>query len=77
MRQSSERTILICEKCGEKMVIVGPEDVWRSGRNVFECACGERHTLTGRRRGSGTIGDHHPGSELPALNLSLLGGESV
>ena len=70
MRRSSERTVLICEKCGEKLVIVGPEDVWRSERNVFECACGEKHTLTGRQRRSGATGDQTT-SELPALNPLL------
>ena len=41
MRHSSRRVILICEKCGEKMLLGKPEEVWLSTRTRFECACGE------------------------------------
>ena len=76
MRRSSERTVLICEKCGEKLVIVCPEDVWRSERTVFECACGEKHTLPSRRRRNSTTGNHTT-SELPTLNPHLPGRRSA
>lgn len=45
VRGSSERIILICEECGEKIVLIGPEEVWRSERTIFECECGEQSTL--------------------------------
>ena len=44
---SEERIILICEECGERLVLTGPEDDWRSRRAVFKCECGERVTLAG------------------------------
>jgi hypothetical protein len=44
----SERIFLEC-KCGERLVLVGFEDDWRSGgRTTFECECGEELTLADR-----------------------------
>ncbi len=44
----SERIILGC-KCGERLVLLGFEDDWRSeGRTTFECECGEELTLADR-----------------------------
>jgi hypothetical protein len=42
----SERIVIECG-CGEKMVIVGREDDWRSRNPVFRCECGEKFTLAG------------------------------
>ncbi len=37
----SERIVLGCERCGEKLVLLGLEDDWRAeGHDVFECGCG-------------------------------------
>jgi hypothetical protein len=37
---SSERVILVCEHCGERLVLGEPEEVWLSRRTHFECECG-------------------------------------
>lgn len=42
----SARIVLECS-CGERLVIVGPASVRRSGR-VLRCDCGEKFTLAGR-----------------------------
>ena len=46
--RSSEQIILTCEDCGEKLVLFGPEEEWRSRRAVFMCDCGHKLTLDGR-----------------------------
>jgi len=46
--RSSEQIILTCEDCGEKIVLFGPEEEWRSRRAVFMCDCGHKLTLDGR-----------------------------
>ena len=43
-RSSSEQLILMCEECGEKLIILGPEEDWRSRCAVCVCEC--RHKLT-------------------------------
>ena len=43
----SERIILECG-CGERLVLLGFEEDWRSRRAVFKCECEEKLTL-GRR----------------------------
>jgi hypothetical protein len=48
MRRSSRRVILICEECGERLVLGGPEEVWLSTRTRFECGCGEEVSLATR-----------------------------
>jgi hypothetical protein len=45
---SSRLVVLICEECGEKVVLGGPESVWRSARTFFECECGHLLTLADR-----------------------------
>jgi hypothetical protein len=45
---SSRRVVLTCEECGEKVVLGGPESVWRSARTFFECECGQLLTLADR-----------------------------
>ena len=47
MLRSSEQIILTCEYCGEKLVLFGPEEEWRSRRAVFMCDCGHKLTLDG------------------------------
>ena len=48
MRSSSEQIVLTCEECGEKLVLFGPEDDWRSRRPVFQCECGQKLVLDSR-----------------------------
>jgi predicted RNA-binding Zn-ribbon protein involved in translation (DUF1610 family) len=48
MSRSPERIILICEECGEKLIVRGPEADWRSRCAIFVCECGHKLTLDGR-----------------------------
>ena len=48
MRCSSERVILVCEQCGERLVLGEPEEVWLSMRTHFECECGRKVSLASR-----------------------------
>ena len=43
----SERIVLECA-CGERLILLGLEEDWRSQKSVFECACGAQLTLTSR-----------------------------
>ena len=47
--------ILVCEECGERMVLEGPISVWLSGGTSFECECGRQLAPSGRleRKGFG------------------------
>jgi hypothetical protein len=40
--------VLVCEECGERVVLAGPLSAWRSEDAVFECGCGEGLTLAER-----------------------------
>ena len=45
----SESIVLGCERCGEKLVLLGFEDDWRqAGRTAFGCECGEELTFADR-----------------------------
>jgi len=45
----SERIIVECKRCGERLVLLGLEDDWYSeGRTTFECECGELLTFADR-----------------------------
>ena len=46
MRRSSGQIVLICEECGERLVLIGADEAWRSEQAAFECECGEKATLT-------------------------------
>jgi hypothetical protein len=48
MRRSSRRVLLICEECGEKLLLGEPEEVWLSTRTRLECKCGEDVSLASR-----------------------------
>ncbi|MDP8925956.1 MAG: hypothetical protein M3M97_03385 [Actinomycetota bacterium] len=48
MQRSSEQIVLTCEECHKKLVLLGPEEDWRSRRAVFQCECGQKLTLDGR-----------------------------
>jgi hypothetical protein len=47
VRHSSEQIVLRCKRCGEKTVLLGLEEDWRSRHPVFRCECGQRLTLDG------------------------------
>ncbi len=45
----SEHIVLECNKCGERLILLGFESDWHSeGRTTFESECGERLTLADR-----------------------------
>ena len=48
MGNRSRSAVLVCEECGERVVLGGPLSAWRLGRAVFECGCGEGLTLANR-----------------------------
>ena len=47
-RFPEQQIVLTCEECGEKLIILGPEEDWRSRRAVFVCEGGHKLTLDGR-----------------------------
>ena len=47
-RTSAGGVVLICEECGEKIILGGPLSVWWSEPTGFECGCGEELTLADR-----------------------------
>ncbi len=42
-----EHSTLRCE-CGERVVVFGFEEDWRSRQAIFQCECGEKLTLADR-----------------------------
>jgi hypothetical protein len=40
--------VLTCEDCGDKLVLLGSEEEWRSRHAVFTCGFGHKLTLDGR-----------------------------
>ena len=51
------QVVLLCEECGEKVVLGGPESVWRSARTFFECECGQLLTLADQEEETRTRSD--------------------
>ena len=47
-RSESEHIVLGCGVCNEKLILLGPEEEWRSRRAIFRCECGEKITLDNR-----------------------------
>jgi len=47
MLRSSEQMVLTCKFCGEKLVVFGPEEDWRSRHAIFMCKSGHKLTLDG------------------------------
>ncbi len=46
-RFPEQQIVLTCEECEEKLIILGPEEDWRSRRAVFVCEEGHKLTLDG------------------------------
>ena len=44
----SQRIVLGCGECGERLVLLGREEDWISENTHFECECGEELTLSDR-----------------------------
>ena len=47
-RSSAEQIVLMCEECGEKLIILGSEEDWRSRCAIFVCECRHKVALEGR-----------------------------
>ena len=45
MGNGLSNVVLVCEECGERVVLLSPLSAWRSERAAFECGCGEGLTL--------------------------------
>jgi tRNA G26 N,N-dimethylase Trm1 len=43
---SSKNVVLLCEGCGERIVLGGPVWVWNCGSTSFACECGAQLTLS-------------------------------
>ena len=43
-----QQIVLTCEDCGEKLILFGTEEEWRSRYAVFACGSGHKLTLDGR-----------------------------
>ena len=43
-----QQIVLTCEDCGDKLVLLGSEEEWRSRHAVFTCGSGHKLTLDGR-----------------------------
>lgn len=53
----SDRIVLGCRTCGERVVLLGRVDDWYSeGRRSFACECGTKLTLADRVRETGLSG---------------------
>lgn len=46
MEGSVRNVVLVCEGCGGRTVLGGPQSVWRCGSTSFECECGAHLTLS-------------------------------
>ena len=43
---SGKNVVLLCEGCGERIVLGGPVWVWNCGSTSFTCGCGAQLTLS-------------------------------
>ena len=46
-RSPEQQIVLTCEECEEKVILLGPEEEWRSRRAIFVCEEGHKLTLDG------------------------------
>jgi hypothetical protein len=46
MEDSGRDVVLLCEGCGERIVLGGPLSVWSCGSTSFACGCGTQLTLS-------------------------------
>ncbi len=63
---SSPCIVLMCQECGERTVLAGPESVWHSGYTFFECGCGKSLTLADRLDEQDTIPRWHRPTDISA-----------
>ncbi len=68
----TERIVLECERCAERLVLFGTEEDWESERTGFECECGEVLTLQDRYDSDAAAADDDADEEpWSALNSEL------
>ncbi len=48
MAGRSRSVVLVCEVCGDRVVLLGPLSAWRSEGATFGCECGMSLTLADR-----------------------------
>jgi hypothetical protein len=48
VQRSAEQIVIVCEECGEKLVLLGSKEDWRSRHAVFVCEWGHKLTLENR-----------------------------
>jgi hypothetical protein len=65
MGRSTERVILVCEQCGERLVLGEPEEVWLSMRTLFKCECGRYVSLASRLDGATRAQNYKTQTESP------------
>ena len=46
LKDSGKNVVLLCEGCGERIVLGGPVWVWNRGSTSFACNCGAQLTLS-------------------------------
>ena len=46
MEDSGKDVVLLCDGCGERIMLGGPLSVWNSGSTSFACGCGAQLTLS-------------------------------
>ena len=66
MAGRSRNVVLVCEECGEQVVLLGPLSAWRSEGDAFECECGKDLTLPDRRDEKTTDLTTVPDAQRPA-----------
>ena len=66
MAGRSRSVVLVCEECGERVVLLSPLSAWRSEGAVFECGCGKDLTLVDRHDEKATDLATVPDAQKPA-----------
>jgi hypothetical protein len=46
-RFPEQQSVLTCEECGEKAILLGSEEDWRFRCTIFVCKCRHKLTLDG------------------------------
>ncbi len=72
MERFAGRVILVCEECGQRIVLGDPDEVWLSTRTRFECECGHEVSLASRleRNPSGQVPTRDGNRACPRRGMS-------
>jgi hypothetical protein len=63
--EAGGRVVLVCEECGERLVLGDPDEVWLSTRTLFECECGHDVSLASRLEETERTGSHEGQKQSP------------